>query len=502
MSEPEDIIYSPSKVQQEFHLLDCFEALYGGTAGCGKSVALLGDAFISQIYGEHERWVNAKRNKRYFQSVGWAIYFRRTFPMLEQAITIFDRMARKFDKNVRYDGKTYTYTFSCGYRFQFGHMKDPDSWRIYDSGNYSAIYLDELIQFEKQQYDGIRGRIRSGDPILRKKLRIRAATNPDAPPEGRWVKERFVDPEPRGRVLLDELVKLFDGTEEIRSRIFIPAQLSDNPDEQFRKDYEISLRTQPWHVQQARLHGDWNVVEGAFFAHEWKPEFHVVEPFDIPKSWQVFRSMDWGYKAACVVLYWAVNNDGDMVCFRELTFNHRVKEKDRKDAQLVALAIRDVEKDMGYWDRKSNSSVLRGPADYQLWAKTGTAGPSMAESMFSEGVVWDKCVKNRAQAAAEFIRRLRDIPRRHGARPAITFFSTCRYIIETIPTLKTSDSDVEVPAESNNDHWYDAICYGVMSRLASSGREEQYPKDPTDEDFDEMEIARQKKFSNGWAYGT
>jgi hypothetical protein len=366
----------------------------------------------------------------------------------------------------------------------------------------TAVYLDEIIQFLLPQFNGIRGRIRSGDPILRPKLRLRAATNPDAPPEGRWVKERYVDPAPLGRTMLSERVKMFDGSEEVQSRIFIPARLSDNPDAECRRDYEITLRTMPHHVMQARLHGDWNVVEGAFFAHEWKPEFHVVKPFEIPESWAVFRSMDWGYKAACVVLYWAVNNDGDMVCFREVTFNHKCKEKDRKDAQLVALALKDIEKSMGYWDKRTDSSTLRGPADYQLWTRQGTTGPSMAESMFAEGVYWDKCVKDRAQAAAEFIRRLRDIPMKTNARPAITFFDTCKFIRETIPTLKVSESDSETPAEANNDHWYDAICYGVMSRLASAGREGDSRKRGEEDEFeDEIEIARRKKFSGGWAYG-
>jgi hypothetical protein len=495
-------IYTPSEVQQEAHtvlsagIVD--EVLYGGTAGCGKSVFLRMHPFQTQIYGEHDRWLKAKKEGRYFQSVGWVLYLRRNFGMLQQAIAKVKDVARQIDRNVAWDGKNNILTFSSGFKHQFGHFQHEDDYMQYDSNEYTGVALDELVQFTEKQYEMIRSRVRTGDPVLRSKLYLIGATNPDAPAEGVWVKERFVDPAPHGRVVLKEEFEMFDGSKAVWKRMFIPAKITDNPDKQFQHDYERTLRTLPMHIQQARLHGDWNAIEGAFFGFEFKPYVHLVAPFDIPKTWQRFRSMDWGYKKACVIKYWAVSPDGDLVCYRELTYNHKVPDSLRKDAQLVAMAIKEVEKASGEWDNRRNCSKLNGPADYQIHAKTGTVGPSIAETMAKEGVYWSRCTKNRYLATQELLRRLRDIPK--SGRPGICWFNTCVHTARTLPAIKTDPANPELPMDGGDDHWLDADSYAVMSRLASEGLEDINKN----RDEDEMdELAERKVVQRGkWGYYT
>ena len=53
-------------------------------------------------------------------------------------------------------------------------------------------------------------------------------------------------------------------------------------------------------------------------------------------------------------------------------------------------------------------------------------------------------------------------------KPRLTIFNTCANLIRTLPTLpldKTDPEDVDTKAE---DHAYDALRYGVMSRPLAS----------------------------------
>ena len=68
-------------------------------------------------------------------------------------------------------------------------------------------------------------------------------------------------------------------------------------------DYVAQLEALPPKLRAAWLDGSWDVYEGQFFEDFVdRPEFyadhtwtHVIEPFRVPKSWNVYRSFDWGY---------------------------------------------------------------------------------------------------------------------------------------------------------------------------------------------------------------
>jgi len=486
MAKQLNILYQPSDVQREAHLCRARELLYGGTAGCGKTLFLWWDPIQTQLVFEHQRYLQALREGRDWSSSGWAIYFRREYPMMVQAIAKIDAFIHKVDPGVHWDGKNNIYTFTCGYRLQFGHMQREEDFRIYDSSEYTAMYFDELVQFTKKQYQMATKRVRTDDDFLRPLLRIRSASNPDCPPGGEWVKEYFVDPAPEGRKLICNVIEMDDGTVEERQRLYIPAKLTDNPNPQFRRDYEASLKELPTPLMKARLRGVWGIVSGSFFAAEWDPDVHIVEPFDIPKSWPRGRVIDWGYKTACPVMWFTKNPDGDIIFYREVTFNHKVKESDRKDVELVAIAIQRIEKANGEWDKRNDCSAVAGICDYQMNSKIGTKGPSMTETMAAYGIYWENCTKDRVASTAELLRRLRDKPKREGAMPGISFFrGKCPHTERTLPQIGTDKDNPEAPAEGGEDHWLNCVQYVVMSRMAEPMANTDNKADLTD-DLDEM----------------
>lgn len=470
--------YDPAPVQREFHALQTTEALFGGSAGPGKSLALTCDPF-DQIIVEHERCKAGEL--RWGESSGMAIHFRREMPRLEETMFRAKVLYSKLDSGFKWAEQIHLGTFSSGYRVKFAHLKDNDAFLNYRSNQYTRVYFDELIEFEADQYHELVGRCRSTDPVLRQMLKVRAASNP-AP---NWVREYFVDPAPRGRVILKKRFKLRDGSIEERTRLFLPAKLYDNPDKEYVRQYEANLMDKPHHIRAAQLHGDWYIVAGAFFAEEWDVDRVVVKPFKIPAGWRKFRSGDWGYKEECVILWWAVDPDGNLICYRELTLNGR-KARHRYDAREVAEKIKEIEQAAGEWNNTRGCSRLQGWMDTQLWEERGHRGPTMADDMASVGVYWNKATKGRKQAAQQFIKRLNE--QGPNGEPGVMFFETCRGCITTIPAIGTDATDPEKPADGGPDHWWAAVSYAVAANPLPSGNEHSNYQD--DDDYDDAPRAQ------------
>lgn len=83
-----------------------------------------------------------------------------------------------------------------------------------------------------------------------------------------------------------------------------------------RAMFEDMKRTDPERYKVAG-EGEWGIEAGQFFK-EWRESKHVIEPFKVPDGWMRFRSMDWGSARPYACLWWAVDYDGSMYCYREL----------------------------------------------------------------------------------------------------------------------------------------------------------------------------------------
>lgn len=461
-------VYTPSKWGAEYHSLTTHEALGAGSAGPGKSLVLLMDP-MQQVITEHNRCADPAHPfpLQWGQSVGWALHLRREFPMLEQTIVRAHRIFPQVDPKVRWDSQRHTFVFSSGFRYQFGHCRDPDDWIGYHSNEYTHIAFDELTQFEQEQYDQITSRARTSDPVLRQMLKVRAMSNPVMRREGSinaiknpfWVRDRFVQPEPQGRKVIKKKIVRRDGTVEYRTRIYLPATLYDNPDPQFVADYEATLLDKPAHIRHALLYGNWFITPGSFYGDDWNEQIHVCQPFRIPDHWLRFRSMDWGYKQPGCVYWWAMDDDGTMYAEREYTFQN-------KDVIDVAKRIGEIERDLGLWE--DGRSLITGPADTQLWEQRGDRVLPKAAEMARMGVPWVQADKrSRERAAQLFLGRLRDHGN-HTKNPGVVFFDTCRMAKTTIPGIMAQAHNPEAPQDGGEDHWHDAVLYACS--FASHGR--------------------------------
>lgn len=495
-------IYTPSKWGAEFHALPFREVLGAGSAGPGKSLVLLWDPFY-QILEEHRRCTdpNHPHPIPMGTSSGRALHLRRKMPMLAETIGRSKRWFKMVDPGATFSASNNTpeWTFSSGFKYRFGHCNDRDDWQNYQGLELTYLAFDELCQFERKQYEEICARVRSVDPVLRHMLKIRSASNPvtrfedggasimiDDPD---WVRTMFVDPAPMGRVKLDTEVQLYDGTKEVTTKFYLPARLSDNPDPIFRRQYEVSLRGRPKHIREAYLNGNWYVTPGSYFGDDWNPDLHVCPVFRIPKEWPVWRSGDWGYKAWGCVHWWAMDPDGNIYCFREMSFR-------RKTATQVAEMIVDVEASLGLTSKKRKGSVLSGPMDNQLWEERGSSAKTKAAEMADVGVYWVKAdKKSRARNAQLMMERILDHDEAQST-PGIVYFETCKEAIKTIPAVPRA-KNIEAPADGGPDHWLDSGLYSCA--FASRGREGIVDNGEDDDDWPEDRNPRQSSGRPGRA---
>ena len=460
--------YTPSPWQQAFHNLPYDEVLGAGAAGPGKSICLLMDP-LAQIATEHARAFDHRHPHRIApgNSLGWALHLRRALTMLDETLARAARVFPQIDPGVRFDAQRLTYHFSSGYRYQFGHCFENDDWERYQSSQYTRILFDELVQFTETQYEQIRSRLRSSDPLLKLMLGVRSMSNPMMRKKSseqfsvndpQWVKRRFVTPAPSGKVVLKKKLKLKSG-DKWHTWMYFPATLYDNPDPDFVESYEKNLASLPVHIQNALRYGSWEITEGSYYGGDWRESLHVCEPFDIPPHWPVFRSMDWGFKQPGQVGWWAMDDDDTLFNFREWRF----KELTDIDA---AKKIREIEKGMGLW--VNNKSAITGPADTQLWEKRGDTAKSKAQVFQEMGVPWRQADKRSRQRNAELLSgRLKD--HSNGTKPpGIVFFNTCRHAIATIPAIQTNQNNVDEPQDGGDDHAHDEVLYACA--YASHGR--------------------------------
>jgi hypothetical protein len=462
-------IYTPSKWGEEYHSLQVWEALGAGSAGPGKSTVLRAEPLV-QAKVEHERCLYKEHphHMNWGDSVGWALYMRRTRPRQEQNISIAHRLYKAVDPDVGWNEKKGIFTFKSGYKVQFGACMDPDDWMQYYSSEYTLILFDELVEFLEEQFVQITGRCRTSDPVLKPMLKIRSMSNPVMLAETgvssrdpNWVRKRYVDPAPEGRVILNKKIEMGDGSIEYKTRMYLPATLYDNPDPGFVRQYEATLRDKPTHIQQALLFGDWYVTVGSYYADVWDPKYHKCKPFRIPDSWPRFRALDWGFKTHGTIGWFAIDPDGNLFCEREFNFIGMLVPD-------VAVDIKRIEKRLGLW--RGNKSRITGPADTQLWEERGDKGLSKIKEFEKAGIRWvqaDKSKGSRQRHSERITARLKD--HRNGTTTAgLVFFNSCVKCIQTIPAIQADPNNVEVVVKGGDDHWHDMVSYAVS--YASKGR--------------------------------
>ena len=442
----QDIVFKANAgPQTDFLSASEREVLYGGAAGGGKSYAMLADP----LHG--------------LGSANFSgLLVRHTTEELRELIQKSQELYPKAIPGIKWSERKSQWITPRGGRLWMSYLdKDMDVTR-YQGQAFNWIGFDELTQWPTPYaWDYMRSRLRSA-ASKELGLYMRATTNPGGAGHN-WVKKMFIDPSPSGKdfwatnIETGEIISFPKGHsregDPLFKRRFIPASLFDNPYLSSTGDYEVMLLSLPDHQRKQLLDGNWDVSEGAAFP-EFNRSIHVVEPYSIPDSWAKFRACDYGYGSYTGVLWIAVSPSEQLVVYREL-YCSKVTATDLADMIIQAEA--------------NDGTIRYGVLDSSLWHKRGDTGPSLAEQMNHKGCRWRPSDRSRGSRVAgknEMHRRLQ--VDEFTEEPRLIFFSNCTHVIAQIPTLpldKKNPEDVDTNAE---DHLYDALRYGIMTRPRSS----------------------------------
>ena len=442
----QEVIFKPNPgPQTQFLSSSEQEVLYGGAGGGGKSYAMVADPV------------------RYFNNPLFkGLLVRRTTEELRELISVSKQLFPKAIPGIKWSERERTWITPQGSSLWMSYLESEDDVLRYQGQAFSWIGFDELTQWPSPyQWNYMRSRLRT-TTASGLKLYQRATTNPGGPGHA-WVKKMFVDPAPpntafwatdpeTGETLTWPKGHSREG-QPLFKRRFIPATLFDNPYLAEDGLYEANLLSLPEHQKRQLLYGDWDINEGAAFP-EFNRAIHVIEPFDIPASWTRFRAAAYGYGSYSGVLWFAVNpHTEQLIVYREL-FVSKVTAWDLADLIL---------------DAEEGEKIRFGVLDSSLWHNRGDRGPSLAEQMISKGCRWrpsDRSKGSRVAGKNEIHRRLQIDE--YTGEPRILFFNTCTNIISQLPSLPLDKKNPEDVDTNSEDHLYDALRYGVMSRPRSN----------------------------------
>lgn len=281
-SEPPRRVLRPHRGPQTAFLSSAADiAVYGGSAGGGKSYALL---------LEGVRHVQ----KPLFR----AIYFRRTYADLKKPKSLWDASGQVFPAaGGQRNEVDLRWTFPSGAWVKFNHLQRDSDKEDHQGAEYPLICFDEATHFSAEVFWYVLSRNRAPRELgVRPYVRCTCNPDPDsflAPMLEWWLDEEGFPIPARSGVLRyfvrdennDQLVwgsspgelerarpdlfKVMSAAARAKSFTFIPSKLDDNPS--LGDDYRAMLMQLPL-VERARLlYGNWRVRErgGSVFRAEW-----------------------------------------------------------------------------------------------------------------------------------------------------------------------------------------------------------------------------------------
>lgn len=437
-----------------------WEMLIDGNRGSGKSAALIA-SFLHHV-------------GKGFGADWRGVIFRLTYPELGDLIDKSIAFISKAFPRASYNVAGHEWTFPGGEKLLFRHLENLRSYQHYHGQSFSFIGFDELTGWMTDEaYTAMLSCSRPPSARTGVPLKVRSTTNSWGSGFS-WVKARFVTNR--------EPFKPYG--EEGRQRIRIPIQWDENepfreadPAYHARLSDSISSEAQ----RAAWLSNSWDYVGGGRFADCFRESVHVLEPFNIPSSWTVTRSFDWGSSVPFATLWYAESTGeqiedgrswprGTLFVIDE-DYGCEGNPNDANWKPNVGLRLGPIEmaqRTRMHEDRMRQWGLIKrqpqpGPADDPLFDVS--RGRSMASIMSEHGVVWNRPSKgpgSRITGWQLLEDRLKASMQHPMEQPGIFMFNTCQHLIRTLP-LAMRDPKKPEDILLDEDHALDSARLKLLS---------------------------------------
>ena len=315
-----------------------------------------------------------------------------------------------------------------------------------------------------------------------------------------WVKKRFINVSPMGRIH-KKSIRVFNPRTQreedvVKTQVHLFGSYRENiylPPEYIAELASITDKNK----REAWLKGNWDIIAGGMFDDKWDSFYHVIEPFEIPSSWSIQRTFDWGSSKPFSVGWWAVSDGTDFAtkdgkrfstirgdAFRISEWYGADKTKPNTGLNMLNAKIAEgiVRREMGL---KLGTRVEPGPADGSIFDVVD--GNSIARTMQKNvtidgraypGVIftradkspgsrisgWDKCRERLENALPYTIGENGEQIPRPRERPGIYIFNTCTDFIDLVPVLPRDEDNMDDVDSDAEDHIGDEFRYFVLGQ--------------------------------------
>lgn len=412
-----EIVIAPNPKQKLFFESTARYTAYGGARGGGKSWAMR--MKMVMLAAAHPG-INI-------------LLLRRTLGELRENHIL--PLQKLLGDSVEYREVQKEFRFHNGSRIKLGYCDAESDVLQYQGQSYEVIGMEEATHFTYFQYQCLTECNRASGAMEKPyPPRMLLTANPGGVGHD-WFKRLFVD-------------KQYRGNEKAENYAFIKSLVFDNDYiMKHSPEYVETLMALPEKRRNAMLYGDWNSFEGAFFP-EFCEDAHSCIPFDIPRSWQRFRALDYGLDmTAC--LWLAVSPEKRVYVYREL-YESGLLLSEAAD-RITALTPKD-------------ESIRYTVASPDLWNRRQESGKSGAEIMAMHGLSGLKKADNTRITGWRVVREyLKD---GEDGKSRVCIFKCCDNLLRCLPLMRFDDTVREDAADTPHEitHAPEALRYALMSR--------------------------------------
>ncbi len=312
-------------------------------------------------------------------------------------------------------------------------------------GYLCFMWIEEAFEVDKEEdFDMLDESIRGEIPDYLFK-QITLTFNPWY--ESHWIKKRFFDTPPSPDIMA-------------KTTNYLCNEWLDEAD---RRKFEDMKARSPKRYLVAGL-GDWGIEGGAVFEefvndeanYYTRKNTHVIAPFEIPNSWRIYRSFDFGYAKPFSCAWWAVDYDGRLYRILEL-YGCVADEPDtgvKWSPDEIFREIHRIETEHRWLAGKK----IQGVADPAIW--DASHGESIAETAEKHRVYFEPGDNKRLPGWMQVHYRMQFD---EEGIPMMYIFSNCKGFIRTIPILMYDENKPEDVDTKQEDHIADETRYMCMA---------------------------------------
>jgi hypothetical protein len=473
----QEVAWAPQPGSQEYFLADpTIEVLYEGTRGPGKTDALIMDFCQDVGKGWGAEWKG--------------VLFRQSHPQLRDVIEKSKKWIKRIWPSAFYNEIKSMWEWKSGERLYFSHFEVPTQYSSYHGHAYPWIGWEELTTWAnpdcyKVMFSCSRSTIK-GMP-----RKIRSTTNPYGVGHN-WVKARWRLPVPPNRVVGDVIIDSVDdnGHSEPPRRA-IHGYLDENvllmhADPGYKDRIKAAARNAS--ELAAWMDGSWDIVAGGMFDDIWYEykDTIVMEPFDVPAGWKIYRAYDHGSSKPFSVGWYTISDGtdltlrngnvratlrGDLFRFKEW-YGWRGQPNEGTRMLVADISRGIIEREIKWGLRDPNGSwtrVSRGPADSAIFDDNVNGSEVTIANDFEKsvmlngikhrGIFWERADKgkgSREQGWEQIRKRLKATKRPpNGYReiPGLFITTECPHWLRCVPVLPRDElhiDDVDDDAEDHN----------------------------------------------------